>query len=255
MVPAWLVPAEHTVIRPLWVIVAFVGLLRVVELTRGTWPVESRLVHVLSVVDHRRLVRAPPMLDARGLGAAVAWEVTGWLAFRGLLAMGHPARPADWLVRWLLALVVVYNLSAGAYRVLEAAYRAIGFVPPPLHVTPAAARSVQEFWGERWNRTVSLWLGETFFWPLARRRRPLLGAVSAFVVSAVLHAYIAWIAVGWGFGAVTFGYFVAQALVILLERALGVRSWPRWAGHAWAIAWMAGLSPLFTEPMARAFGC
>jgi D-alanyl-lipoteichoic acid acyltransferase DltB (MBOAT superfamily) len=113
---------------------------------------------------------------------------------------------------------------------------------------------VQEFWGERWNRTVSLWLAETFFRPLARRRHPVLGGAAAFLASAVLHAYIAWVAVSWAMALVMLAYFLAQAVVIGLERVLGVRSWSAAAGHAWAIAWLVGLSPLFLEPALCAFG-
>jgi hypothetical protein len=52
----------------------------------------------------------------------------------------------------------------------------------------------------------------------------------------------------------TLVFFLSQALVIAFERLLRVREWPKAAGHVWAVAWMAGLSPLFTEPMLQAFG-
>src|SRR5436190_320061 len=62
--------------------------------------------------------------------------------------------------------------------------------------TPIAARSLREFWGERWNRVVGSWLRRTFFVPWARRRHIGVGLALAFTVSALLHGYMALAAVG-----------------------------------------------------------
>src|SRR5664279_2002316 len=108
------------------------------------------------------------------------------------------------------------------YRGMFLGYSALGFDTPPLHIAPVRSRSVQELWGERWARPISDWLSETFFRPWARRRRPLLGIVLAFSVSAAFHAYAVWVGFGFSAGAamaaLTFGYFVAQAFVMALER-------------------------------------
>ncbi len=254
LLPACLVPAEHTLLRPMWVVGAFAGVMRTTDLYRGRWSVRDRLVHVLSVVDTRRLVLARPAFDAVAVLTGLAWGMVAWASYRGLVLVGHPADAFAWLARWLGGLVFVYTLSAGAYCFLHAGYRVVGLVTPPLHVAPAAARSVQEFWGVRWNRTVSAWLGETFFRPLARRRRPVLGASLAFLASAVIHAYLTWVGVGAAMALAMLVFFLAQAVVIFLEWRLAVRSWPPAAGHAWTVLWMTGLSPLFTEPLVRALG-
>jgi len=254
MTPVWWVPVQHTLFRALWVIIAFSGMMRTVDLRRGHWTLKNRLVHVTSVVDERRLVRARPSADLVALGQTVLWLIPAWLAYYAMWALAVPVDATGWLVRWSLGLVFVYTLSAGAYRILHFVYRALGFIAPPLHIAPAAARTVQEFWGERWNRTVSLWLGETFFRPLARRRKPLVGAFIAFLASALLHAYVAWVAVGAWMGMWMLVFFLAQAVIIGLERAIRARAWSPWIGHAWTVAWMAGLSPMFTEPMARTLG-
>ncbi len=255
MLPVWLVPADHVVVRSLWVLAAFCGAMRCSDLCRGSWPIGARLAHVLSIVDTRRLVRVRPSVDVGATLEIVGWGLLTAPAYYAvsLHPYSSPVRPTDWLVRWVLGLVLVYTFSAGAYRVLHVAYRAAGFATPALHVAPALSRSVQEFWGERWNRTVSLWLGETFFRPLARRRHPLLGALAAFVASAVVHAYVAWVAVGGAMAACMLVFFVAQAAIIFAERALAVRAWAPWAGHAWTVAWMSALSPLFTEALVRVF--
>ena len=145
--------------------------------------------------------------------------------------------------------IVIPVSDIGAAKTI---YGALGFDVPPLHEMPARSRSVQELWGERWARPISDWLGATFFKPWARRRRPLVGVLLAFVVSAAFHAYAIWAGLGlWsglGMMAWTFAYFVAQALVMTIEQAAGVRRWSKPAGHAWTVAWMLALSPMFVEP-------
>ena len=134
------------------------------------------------------------------------------------------------------SVVGVYAAVAGLYRFLFVLYGALGFDTPPLHVMPVRARTVQELWGERWARPISEWLAATFFRPWARRRRPLVGVLLSFVVSAAFHAYAIWVGLGFFAGltmtAWTFAYFVAQAVVMSIEQRLGVRRWPTAAGHA-----------------------
>jgi hypothetical protein len=56
---------------------------------------------------------------------------------------------------------------------------------------------------------------------------------------------------GLAMSALVFAYFVAQAFVMTIEQALHVRRWSHAAGHAWTIAWMLALSPMFVEPALR----
>jgi hypothetical protein len=255
MTPVWLIPREHTTFRALAVLVAFAGLMRNVDLTRGRWTLGARLVHASSIVDTRKVVRGAPSFDRTSWRRATLGLLLGYLTYLTLLYESPPLDARGWLARWLLGLVLIYAVSDGAYAWLEAMYRAIGLVTPPLHRSPIASRSVQEFWGERWNRIVGAWLAETLFRPLARRRRPVLGSWLAFTFSALLHAYVTWAALGPAMAFVMLGFFLVQAVILLLERLLNVRTWPRWAGQVWTIGWLACLSPMFTEPMARVLGC
>lgn len=248
MVPAWFV--GHPLLGGLCALIPFTWTMRLVDLVhdRG-WPAWRRVLHVLSVVDSRRLRRAPPRLEAVALGQGLAWIALAGACVWALL--DDPARP----VRWGAGLVLVYATVSALYRLLLVSYRTLGFVTPPLHVTPVLSRSIQEFWGARWARPISDWLGDTFFRPYARRRRPLTGVILAFIVSAAFHAYAVWVALGVVDGLPMAGwmtlYFVLQGALMALERAAGVRRWPRWAGHAWTVAWMVLVSPLFVEPILR----
>ena len=251
----WLLPKEHLLVRATLALFAFCGAMRATDLRMGTWSIGERLWHAVSVVDTRKLVRATSTLEVRALARVLAWEVLGVVAYFFVTRVGPLMTGGlHWAVRWGGALAFVYTLSEGAYCLLFATYRLMGFRPPLLHRHPAASRTVQEFWGRRWNLTVSAWLAETFFRPLARRGRPLLGVFLAFFVSAMLHAYICEAAMGFGMAAMMLAYFGLQGAIVGIELALGVARWRALPARAWTLAWMAGISPVFTEPLLRVMG-
>lgn len=64
------------------------------------------------------------------------------------------------VVRWAFGLLFVYASADLLYGGAAVLFRALGFELDDLHRAPALARTVKEFWGERWNRTVSAWLAE-----------------------------------------------------------------------------------------------
>jgi hypothetical protein len=256
MLAPWLLPQKPALLRAILALVYFVNLMRVVDLAlvRAPWSFGRRVLHVISVIDSRRVVRRAPRLEGMALLGLVAW--TAMFAACIVVIVRAPYEgTVHWLVRWSAGVVAVYAAVSGLYVLMFAVYGALGFDVPPLHLTPVRSRSVQELWGERWARPISDWLGATFFRPCARRRRPLVGVLLAFVVSAAFHAYAIWVGLGFVTGlamtGVIFAYFVAQAVVMSFEQILGVRRWPALAGHAWTIAWMLALSPMFVEPALR----
>jgi len=253
----WFLPRDLPLLRGCAALVAFVGTMRVIDLRRGEWTLRDRMLHIASVVDTRRLVKATPTFHGRGVAVGLAWLVVAFAGFGGLEAMSSASAGPFWLARWGATLVVYGGVSAG-YALIEVAYAALGFTTPSLHNAPLSSRTVQELWGERWAKPVSLWLGETFFRPFARRRRPATGALAAFTVSAGFHAYGVWVALGVVTGlpmtAWMFAFFVAQALVMAVERRLGVKKWAPWAGHLWTVTLMLATAPMFLEPTARILG-
>jgi hypothetical protein len=253
--PAWWVSADHPIVRAGSVLVMTVANMRLFDLRSGEWPLGDRVVHVLSVVDTRRLRPVPRRLDGPSLRGGLTWlvfEVLGYLALQGLPA---PSGALSWLARWGCALVVVYAGVSAVYALLRAQYGTLGLESGVLHRAPLLSVTVGELWGERWARPISAWMRDNCFRPLARRRRARSGALLAFSFSAGFHAYAIWVALGLVRGAwmalMMFAFFVTQAIAILLEQRLRARAWPRALGHAWTVAWMLGSSPLFLEPAAR----
>ena len=244
----WLA-GPNALVRALCALVGGVALLRVVDLVRSRepWSAWRRVLHVVSFVDSRALRRAPPHLDVLALGRALLWAALAVIGF-------YVARSPGLVSRWGGGLVFAYAVVDAGYALTGAAYRALGFVAPRLHVWPLASLSVGELWGVRWARPVSAWLRETCFRPLARRGHPMLGLLLGFVASGVGHAYPMFVAIDGSMAAMMFAFFLVQGFVVIVEVRLGVIRWSRPARRAWTVTIMVASSPLFVEPALRVLG-
>jgi hypothetical protein len=133
-------------------------------------------------------------------------------------------------------------------------HRLAGVDPPPLQHSPILARSAGEFWAQRWNSFVSGWLNAYVFRPLARRHHPVWGMFTAFVVSAVLHFWVATLALGLLAGISMGLYFVIEGVIVLGERSLALQSWPLSLARTWMILVVLCPAILGIEPFLRVFG-
>jgi hypothetical protein len=251
---AVLVPwiAQVRLVQAFLAVFSLVSFGRVIDLvqmrTSFRWP--RRIIHAVSSFDSRKAVVTKPELALRTIVIALLYAPI-MLAGLYVVVRVAPSMHGElqFLVRSVGGLVFVYCLTETIYGVTWSAMRALGFAFPPLHITPMLARSVQEFWGERWNRTVNDWLRVNCFMPFARRRKPVLGIAAAFVVSAGLHAYMTVIPLGLVKAGWMIAYFLVQAVLIGIERRLGVARWSAPAAHLWTVTVMVLVSPLFVEPM------
>lgn len=214
----------------------------------------DRLLQCVSLPDEMRPPRGPANLSAWALIRMVIDLMMVGLA---LLVLFH-ARRLDGgmhsLERWSAGVVLFY---AGAQFVFDFARLiclAAGLSLDSLHRTPIAARSVTEFWGQRWNRIVSAWLHYLVFLPLARRRWPRLGLFCAFLISGVLHGWPVLMAIGLSSALAMLMFFVVQGVLVLTEHRLRIQSWPVPLARAWTWAVLLASSPLFVDPDLRIFG-
>ncbi len=251
--PAFALPflAESTLARTILAAASFWGFARLIDLAREPRPLTPlhRAVHVLAVVDSRRVTFSHPRLDLRSFGRAALAGAAGYLA----LWTAHTHAPDPGPLRWLAGLVFMYGFAELLAGLLHALGGLVGAEFPPIHRHPILARSLRDFWGERWNLVVNRWLRQHCFVPLARRGRAGVGLALAFAVSVLLHAWIVAAAldaemVGW-----TAAFFALQGALLGIEGPLKVSRWPRPLARAWALGWTIGPSPLFTEPMLRMF--
>jgi hypothetical protein len=253
---AWAIPPEHTLVRALVTLGGAFGYLRLLEIAfaREDLAVRQRLWRAFALIDTGRLKYGRPSLDGvallRSLSYGALAVASYWVSFEVAPTL---TGPAHLLARLGGGLVFAYALTDSAYATGTWVLRAVGVVTYELHRAPILSRSVKEFWGERWNRTVNGMLFARTFRPLARRRLPRLGIMASFAVSGLFHAYLllpalgVWAAFLWG------SYFLVQGALVLFELAMGVGRWPTPLARVWVVAVMVGTSPMIVEPMLRTF--
>lgn len=92
-------------------------------------------------------------------------------------------------VRGIAFGTVLYCIMSELYILGYFLYGCCGIdVPHYTHVHPIRSKSVGEFWGRRWNLTISNRIREHVYSPLARSGHPILGRIWSFLVSAAFHA-------------------------------------------------------------------
>ena len=248
----WLGPADVPWLRSGLAIWTTLSLGRVIDLVSDSCDLSfgARLWHVFGLVDTRQTTRVPPALDSKALGKTLVYAV---LAAIGLMIVIDIAPAIDgtgyWVLRWLGGALFFYGLADAVEGVVRTLYRAIGISVPRQQIVPIVSRSVQEFWGKRWNRAVSAWLRTHCFLPFARRRQIRIGLVAAFCASAVFHAYFTWVAVGGVMAFAMAGFFLIQGMFVLFELSAQVARWHPILAHAWTVTAVLGCSPLFIEPL------
>ena len=103
-----------------------------------------------------------------------------------------------------------------------------GYLLPALLCRPWAARSIADFWGNRWNLWASDWFRYVIFGRL--RRRPMFALFLVFAASGILHEGVINVPLYCVTGRILFGtmmvYFLLQAVGIVVERHF-LKSHPR----------------------------
>src|SRR5258708_204929 len=170
-----------------------------------------------SPASHRRL---RPIVNVRAVlvrtsllcgGLVLSYWIYGQLVEAvgiGSVLRSYCAAPALLLMsETLVALVTLLWLPSGQ-------------VLPSIHNRPWLARSIADFWGQRWNLWFSDWTRYAIFQRL--RRRPVFALVLAFAVSGILHEWVVNVPLYFVTGRAPFGtmmlYFLVQAVGVLVER-------------------------------------
>jgi len=250
----WLAPADVPLLRGGLAVWTTWSLGRVIDLVSELHDrsFAARLWHIFGLIDTRQTTWASPAVDIKALGKTFAYAV---LAIAGLMIAIDVAPSFDgtwyWYVRWLGGALFFYSLADAVEGGVRTLYRAAGIVVPRQHVLPIVSRSVQEFWGKRWNRAVGAWLRMHCFLPFARRQQIRTGLAAAFCASAVFHAYFTWVAVGGVMALAMVVFFLIQGVCVLLELWAGVARWNPLFAHLWTVVAVLGCSPLFIEPLLR----
>lgn len=172
-------------------------------------------------------VLAATMACVKAVPAAGPWLLARWLA-GGLM---------------LLAFAELMTASHGFVTAL------MGLTAAGLMCSPHLSTSLTEFWSKRWNPAASSLIFRKYgFAPLARKN-VTWALVGAFLLSAVAHFLLPYMAMGkLGVSIMCGAFFLVQPPLILLERRMKIRRWRPAAQRAWTLSALAVTSPLFVEP-------
>lgn len=198
-----------------------------------------------------------PALVGRGLlRGCIGLVLTGlaWTAWH---------RPPRWLpedaAHVVATILLLPGLSLvlhfGIFNVAAGLWRMAGVDARPLFRAPLAARSLGDFWSQRWNLAFSEMTALGIYRPLSATSGRTPALVAAFLASGVLHEMAISVPVLAGFG-LPLLYFVLHGALVFLEHLLEkagrpVRSWGRLA-HVWVLCWLALPMPLvFHRPFLR----
>lgn len=209
------------------------------------WPPLRRLWHLAEPFDIRKVVKVRPGWDgvlALNVAIHAGLLVGGILCLRAL-----PPGTSDF-IRGFVALTLPYSGFEGPMNALRLVHRLLGLRTPDIQRTPIAARSLAEFWGLRWNRSVSEWLAFVAFRPLARRGHPDAGIQASFVLSALLHGYLAWVVLDLHAAWMWTAFFLLHGFGVFLEGRLGVAGWPPVPARAWTLGYLLATSPCSCSP-------
>ena len=150
----------------------------------------------------------------------------------------------------ILAILLIVHF--GFSDILSSLLNLLGFSVPRLFDRPLMSRSLNDFWTHRWNRPF-VEMNRLLFRPtLQRFLGPKAVVFGLFFVSGLLHELAISFPVGGGWGGPLL-YFLLHGGLMLAERSMGTKSWPRMLGSAWTFFWVLGPLPvLFHEPFRKA---
>ena len=196
-----------------------------------------------------RADRRPPLAEwLRAVRNMVAGAAVIWGLLPALMAW------RAWAAAWAGLVGIGLLLHFGALHLISLAWRRAGLDATPLMQRPAAACSLSEFWGRRWNTAFRDLAFPLVYQPLARRFGVRRAMAAVFLFSGVLHDAAISLPARAGFGLPTL-YFLVQAIGVEIERSKLGRRWRLRSGvRGWLFAALTVLGPawlLFHPPFMR----
>ena len=251
-----LIAPVPALVRALMASLTLLAVLKVLQIARQAegWSPRERTWHALMPFDVRNTQRVGRSFDRR-LALTVALHATAaLLALLVLFLLPRDDSLGAVLARWALGLGMVYSGVEAIVDALRLVHRLWGVSVPAIQRLPLASRSLAEFWNSRWNRSVSGWLSEFVFRPVASRFGRGAGVFAAFTVSAAAHAWVFYCAVGARAALMAGAFFLLHGALVLVEAAIGIRAAAPVLQRAWTLGLLGASSPLFVEPVLQVFG-
>jgi alginate O-acetyltransferase complex protein AlgI len=182
----------------------------------ATWGREAAWLTLWPGMDARAFFQRRA---AQGVAQPAALYIAN-LLLGGILMWGVArCLPHPLAAGWAGMMGLVLVLHFGAFGLLAVLWRRAGVPVSPIMDRPAAAVSVAEFWGRRWNRAFRDLAHPFVFRPVLRRLGPAAASWTTFLVSGLVHELVITVPAGAGYGLPTL-YFLIQAAGAGMERQL-----------------------------------
>ena len=139
----------------------------------------------------------------------------------GLLCLSltpHAKAVSEYWAGWLAMLGIIFSLHFGLFQILSCIWRSKGVAAEPLMNWPVAARSLSDFWGNRWNRAFRDLTHKFLLRPLSHRLGPVTSLIVVFLFSGLVHELAITVPAGGGYGGPA-AYFALQGAGLLVERS------------------------------------
>jgi hypothetical protein len=165
----------------------------------------------------------------------------------GLLALFFLARlaPNHLLAGWIGMIGLIFILHFGLFALTAMAWRMEGVDAKPIMNAPIKAKSLNEFWGRRWNGAFNQLVLDIFFRPLTRSIGGVRATLTAFLISGLVHELVISLPAGAGYGLPT-AYFLLQGWGVVAQRSsIGKRLRLRQGGRGWLFTMLLTAGPAF----------
>ncbi len=237
------------------ILLAFLKVTQIASAPRN-FPPMRRAWHFFALFHVDRARPTPPRFSMHRCAVIAGWGILVVVSILGLVETRHGA-VTGWtfvFMRMICALTLFHGLMEFVCELPRLFYLMAGIYVPPNQHTPILSRTVREFWGFRWNRLVSEWLGRYTFQPFVRRHHVRLGIFVTFFVSGLMHFWLTVVPLD-ARAALTMGsYFILHGVIVLAELRLHPRAWPVPLARAWTLIAILGPSSLIIDPFLQILG-
>jgi hypothetical protein len=188
------------------------------------------LVSIFSLVEREQDLAPRPPFGQDLHRLAVACVLVALASVPLVAAFAADWRPYPFLAEHAAKAILFFAVLVPLTAAASAGWRMAGGRGLEFMDNPFAARTPADFW-RRYNRPVHQFLEQDVFLPAGGRRRPVVGAMAVFAVSAAVHEYLFSVAIGRVQGYQT-AFFLLQGVAV----AATMRLKPRGPG---AVGWVA----------------